>query len=301
MPTTDPVLNSRHWASAIAELEQLGRAYVLITIIGASGSTPRDQGSKMVVSSDDKGDLQCYGSIGGGHLEYQVIARAGELLTQNSAQQRLEHFPLGAKLGQCCGGAASILLESFQPRPVNLMVFGAGHVGRALIKILADLPCRVWWVDERESMLPQDADLAALPENVTAVCDTDAVDAVARMPDHSYYLVMTHNHQLDYDLCRTLLKRGDAHYIGLIGSHTKWQRFKLRFEHRGIDAGCYQQIHCPVGLSAVSGKLPMEVAVSIAAEIIHTYQQQQVPQATRRGVAWKEVQTALTREVHEQP
>lgn len=303
MTPNTPILKSGHWSRAVAELDAAGRAYVLVTIIGARGSTPRDQGSKMVVSADDQGDLQCIGSIGGGHLEYLVIARAGELLSQGRASQQLEDFPLGAKLGQCCGGSASVLLESFVPRPVNLMLFGAGHVGRALIKVLAELPCRVWWVDERESLLQQDVEMAALPDNVTAVCDTDAVDAVARMPGNSYYLVMTHNHQLDYDLCRTILQRDDARYIGLIGSATKWQRFKLRFDHRGIDAQQYQHIHCPVGLSAVSGKLPMEVAVSIAAEIIHTYQQQQAkqPRPTRRGVAWPEVQAALNRDASPSP
>jgi xanthine dehydrogenase accessory factor len=88
------------------------------------------------------------------------------------------------------------------------------------------------------------------------------------MPANSYYLIMTHSHQLDFEILETVLQRGDARYVGLIGSETKWARFRHRFQHRGHDESFFRCVRCPVGLAAVPGKLPIEVAVSIAAEII---------------------------------
>lgn len=281
-------LNQGHWASAASTLEEQGQPYVVITLIGARGSTPRENGTKMVVSIDQHSDIQCFGTIGGGHLEYQAIARAGEILSQAEPQQILEHFPLGAKLGQCCGGAVSVLFESFVPHPVKIMVFGAGHVGKALIKVLGELPCHVSWVDARPELFDTD-----LPSNVTAVSELDPVDAIQKMPPNSYYLVMTHNHGLDFELCSSILKRGDARYLGLIGSETKWQRFQLRFQRRGYDPTLYDTIRCPVGLSQIPGKLPMELAVSIAGELISEYQTQHPPRETRRGLNWQELANAM--------
>ncbi|WGL15174.1 xanthine dehydrogenase accessory protein XdhC [Microbulbifer bruguierae] len=296
-------LGTRHWASAAAGLEQLGRAYVLITILGVRGSTPREDGTKMLVSADDQGDLQCEGTIGGGHLEYRAIERATALLAEGRSQQALEHFPLGAKLGQCCGGSVAVLFEMFAPAGIDLMLFGAGHVGRALVKLLEDLPCRVRWVDSRAELLAHSlpANVASnittnIATNVITVATDDPVAAVADMPAQGYYLVLTHNHQLDFEITRAILQRGDAHYVGLIGSETKWRRFRMRFEHRGHPPAFYQPVHCPVGLSAVPGKRPMEVAVSIAGEIIGHYQRQhrqQSPRTVRRGLGWSELESLV--------
>jgi len=276
-------INNTHWADAAARLQREGRHYVLITLLGVRGSTPRDNGTKMVVC-----DGENFGTIGGGHLEYKAIEKAVEIISAGEACQSLENVPLGAKLGQCCGGSVSVLFECFVPQLVNIALYGAGHVGRALISILKDLPVNVFWVDSREAFLDVE-----LPDNVEAVVDDEPVDAVRDMPADTYYLVMTHNHGLDFDLCRAIIERADAAYIGLIGSDTKWQRFRLRFEHRGFSPERVKAIHCPVGLSAVPGKLPMEVAVSIAGELIGLYQQRKPTRKTQRGIDWKTLQPAL--------
>jgi len=271
-----PQLN---WFEAVNALNQQQQAYVLVTLLGVSGSTPRHAGTKMVVATD-----MAYGSIGGGHLEYKVIAEARRLLLQAKPQpgQSLKHFQLAASLGQCCGGETSVLLEYFPTSGINIMLFGAGHVGRALVNILQDLPCRVVWVDSREQEFP--ADYLSGKGNVTAIVSDEPEAEVQSMPANSYYLIMTHNHQLDFDLCRTLLTRSDFAYLGLIASQTKWKRFQQKFKQFEIDEKLYQRIKSPVGLEQVKGKLPMEVAVSIAGELIQHYQRHQPQHDASEGI-----------------
>ena len=271
------------WLDTARDLESGGVAYVLVTVLGARGSTPRDNGTKMLVTAD-----RSFCTIGGGHLEYRAMDIARELLCSAEAQQHIEVFPLGASLGQCCGGSTHVLFESFPGSEINLMLFGAGHVGKALVSILAQLPCRVHWVDSRCEQFP-----AQLPANVERVLSEAPADEVASMPAKSYYLIMTHNHPLDFDITQAVIKRGDARYIGLIGSATKWRRFQMRFQHRGYAAAQYASVHCPVGLAQVPGKLPMEVATSIAAELISQYQGDRPARETQRGVGWRELQPLM--------
>ena len=273
----------RDWIQAARKLEQSGSPYTLITLLGSRGSTPRESGTKMLVGEDTT-----YCSIGGGHLEYRAIQIARDMLASGEAQQRIENFPLGPGLGQCCGGSTSVLFESFPGTKVNIMLFGAGHVGTALITILGQLPCRVEWVDSREAQFP-----ASLPENVTALVSDSPALEVACMPAASYYIIMTHNHPLDYAITEAVIKRGDARYVGLIGSTTKWRRFQMRFDHRGYSPADIASVRCPVGLGAVPGKLPMEVATSIAGEIIAAYQSDVPEMASQRGVAWREMKKGV--------
>jgi xanthine dehydrogenase accessory factor len=268
-----------NWIEAARQFEDSGTPYVMVTLLGSRGSTPRDSGTKMVVTRN----LECC-TIGGGHLEYKAIAIAREMLDCGEAQQRIENFPLGARLGQCCGGSASVLFESFPGSGVNIMLFGAGHVGKALVNILGQLPCRVQWVDSREEQFP-----ANPPANVSTIVSDDPEHEVASMPPGSYYIVMTHNHPLDFAITEEVIRRQDARYVGLIGSETKWMRFQMRFEHRDYAAQDFAPVRCPVGLAAVPGKLPMEVATSIAAEIIAEYQHDLSPAATQRGIGWREL------------
>ena len=206
-----------NWTGAVHQLNKQGKAYVVATIVGVTGSTPRNSGTKMVITHDD-----IFDTIGGGHLEHKVIKHAHKLLTSGEACQQLEHFQLGAQLGQCCGGDASVLFECFSASGANIILFGAGHVGKALIPILAGLPCSITWVDNRAEQFPDDVDNYS---NVTAVVSENPADEVADMPANSYYIVMTHNHQLDFDISHNILKRADFAYSGLIASDTKMASF----------------------------------------------------------------------------
>jgi xanthine dehydrogenase accessory factor len=254
-------MTMNNWISALAELQTLGEACVLVTIIEERGSTPRNAGSKMVVSAQ-----RIFDTIGGGHLEFKAMEIAREMLASGSQNTRLERFSLGASLGQCCGGVNVLLFEPMGQPQAQIAVFGAGHVGRALVPLLASLPCRVRWIDSRDQEFPEQ-----IPHGVRKIVAEDPLDEIDTLPQGSYCIVMTHNHQLDLELTAALLKRGDFAYFGLIGSRTKRVKFEHRLRDRGFDPALVQRMRCPMGLTEVKGKLPMEIAVSIAAEVIATY------------------------------
>lgn len=249
------------WISALADLQQQGEACVLVTIIEERGSTPRNAGSKMVVTAE-----RIFETIGGGHLEYKAMELAREMLASRSQDTRLERFSLGASLGQCCGGATVLLFEPMGQPQAQIAVFGAGHVGRALVPLLASLPCKVRWIDSRENEFPEH-----IPAGVVKIVNDEVVDEVDNMPPGSYYIVMTHNHQLDLELTAAILKRGDFAYFGLIGSKTKRVKFEHRLRERGFADTLMARMRCPMGLAEVKGKLPVEIAVSIAGEVIASY------------------------------
>lgn len=276
--------HAQSWSEAIHQLTQRSTDHVLATILGTAGSTPRNSGSKMVVTADD-----IYDTVGGGHLEFQIIQRARELLLETGDDQQMAHFPLGAKLGQCCGGSVSVLFERFVCQRPVVQIHGAGHVGLALIHILGQLPMTVQWVDSRADLFPD-----TLPANVERVVETYPEDAVKDAPAKTLFIILTHNHQLDFSLTETILKRGDASLLGVIGSDTKADRFRMRLQHKGFTEEQIQQMQCPVGLAQVGGKLPMEVAVSIAGQIIATCQSQSETRPQRRGVQWKTLKHELS-------
>ena len=272
-----------HWADAARRLQQAGEDYVLVTVLGVRGSTPRDSGTKMVFSSGE-----CFGTIGGGHLEYQTAAIAAAMLSEEHEEQRLEYFPLGPSLGQCCGGSTSVLFESFKASRMDIMLFGAGHVGSALVPILKQLPCRMRWVDSREN---GDADTANV--GVDMICSDEPAAEVQSMPAGSYFLIMTHNHQLDYEILCAALKRKDAAYVGLIGSQTKWRRFQMRLQHQGYSEDFYSAVHCPIGLAQVPGKRPIEVAVSVAGELIGIHNEISANRPVQQGPTRAELQPLM--------
>ena len=279
-----------NWNQASLNLSQQGKGYVLITIVGVTGSTPRNSGTKMVVSQNE-----IFDTIGGGHLEFKAIKFAKQLLNSNKDCQQIEHFQLGSQLGQCCGGNASVLFECFAANTINIAVFGAGHVGQALIPILAGLPCHTTWVDSRAEQFPANTEHFA---NITKLVTDEPASEVAAMPTNTLYVVMTHNHQLDFEISHEVLKREDFHYLGLIASDTKWRRFQQRYKHREVSSQLVERMNCPIGLEQVLGKLPMEVAVSISGAIIESYQSllvinEQAKAAKNKGVPWKEIKQLL--------
>jgi len=249
------------WLSALADLQNQGEPCVLVTIIEELGSTPRNAGSKMVISA-----LSTFDTIGGGHLEYKAMQIAREMLASGQQSTHLERLTLGASLGQCCGGVTVLLFEPIGQVQAEIAVFGAGHVGRALVPLLASLPCRIRWIDSREQEFP-----AQIPSGVRKIVSEEPVDEIEHLPVGSYCIVMTHNHPLDLELSAAILKRNDFAYFGLIGSKTKRVKFEHRLRERGFDNSVLQRMRCPLGLAEVKGKLPVEIAISIAGEIIATY------------------------------
>ncbi len=261
------------WLKAQWQCEQQNQGYVLVSIIALQGSSPRGVGSKILVTQKGQFD-----TIGGGHLEYKAVAHAREMLADmltnrlankaaTGVSTQLIDYPLGASLGQCCGGKVSLMYEVFSASKMPVVVFGAGHVGRALVPLLAQLPVQVSWVDSRYDMLPK-----KMPEGVKGVHEEHPQDHVADCMPNSCYLIMTHHHGVDLALTQAIIDRGDSCYIGVIGSVTKGRKFAQRLAIKGYDQTTIEHLHCPMGKAGISGKHPMEVAIAIAAQVMELYQ-----------------------------
>lgn len=367
------------WLYAMRTLRRAGTPAVLVTVASVKGSVPRGPGTKMLVTA-----AALHGTIGGGHLEFVAIDAAQRMLADGTSGAALHRFPLGASLGQCCGGLVNLLLERidaaaswvddvhdftaahgelvivtplderargdghgtavavaergkllvaaapaatvatvaetqadapyaadpgvrgtlgdsaldaaatvsarellagtrvariadvdaggvrvrflFDPllRPTfDIVLFGAGHVARALVNVLAGIPCAVTWIDSRDDALP-----ATLPANVRGIV-TDAPEAeVDAARPGAYFLVMTHSHAIDETLTERILLRTDFAYFGLIGSTSKRRQFERRLAARGMPAERFAAMTCPIGLPSVAGKEPGIIAVAVAAELL---------------------------------
>ena len=249
-----------------------GRPAVLVEVAAARGSVPRGAGTRMLVSAD-----QVLGTIGGGHLELKAIADARRLIAEGgrAAQQ---HVALGPALGQCCGGALDLHFRPLAaadpadpaawpttPPRFHLQLYGAGHVGRAIVRLLADITCKVWWIDERESEFPP----GPLPPHIEQVCVEPVEAEVAAAPPGACYLVLTHSHDLDMAITQAILRRGDFAWFGLIGSKTKRARFEHRLLERGLSRELVGRMVCPIGLPGIQGKEPEVIALAVVAQLMH--------------------------------
>ena len=243
------------WLGALTAARDAGTPCVLVTVAEAQGSTPRASGTKMVVFAE-----RLVGTVGGGTLEFKALEIARRMLSEGRAASELREFPLGPAIGQCCGGHASLLFEPMRPAADTLLLFGAGHVGKALVSVLADLPFRVRWIDEREAEFPTEP-----PANVRVEVTGRPVDQVAMAPEGAFFLVTTHSHALDFRVTEAVLRRGDFAYAGLIGSKTKRARFEKGFRKLGVDSS---RLTCPIGIDGISGKHPKAIAVAVAAQML---------------------------------
>ena len=335
------------WLSDLRKLQAEGRDCVRVTIMDVKGSAPREIGATMLVTADD-----LRGTIGGGQLEYECTRLAARQLAEDSSTTvesrgrrgpTRMRFPLGAAMGQCCGGVVDVLFEflpaegnawtrkalqlfasradavlatSFAERmfvsralltasgcdgeladefvaegrrllegggaatclrdgdrrtllePIAdhafpLALFGAGHVGSALVNVLAGLDCRVRWIDGRRDVFP-----AAVPGNVGCIESADPAREALAMPPGAFYLVMTHSHALDYEICETILSRDDFAWCGLIGSRSKRRRFEKRLRASGMSEQRIGRLTCPIGIAGLDGKKPAEIAVAVAAQLL---------------------------------
>lgn len=247
-----------NWIQALSRFETEGLGYVLLTVMGIRGSSPRDTGTKMVVSAD-----KTFDTIGGGALEYQSIEIARELLKSNKSQQLTESFNLGKDLKQCCGGVVSVFFEVFPASDFIVNIFGAGHIGQALVKILTEVDCKVNLFDSRPKLLDDIQE-----NNIKTIHLEQPEIAVESCSANSYFLVMTHDHALDQQLCEAILARGDSVYCGVIGSRTKGLKFRQRLLKKGFSQNELKHLSCPMGLVDLKTKKPMEIAVSVMAECL---------------------------------
>jgi xanthine dehydrogenase accessory factor len=323
----------RHWFPELAAALRESRPQILVTVVRVQGSVPRETGARMWVNA-----RQCIDTIGGGNLEWQALERARQWLRQGlslkqadsrdpervrgrqlvcaSGRREIVRFPLGPRLGQCCGGAVWLMFEwldsadalwcdhmaqsirgnqaavrqldfttgsvhcvqpgeyadqafdgqgacfsdiLYSPEPV-VVVCGAGHVGQAVVRLLAELPFRVIWLDPREDHFDR-----APPVGVQ--CVVGDADDVIDLPDDAFWLILTHNHALDLRLIEAVLQHRITRFLGMIGSQTKLARFRSRLALR-FDASEINRLQCPIGQLPVRSKLPSVIAVSVVAQLL---------------------------------
>lgn len=231
--------------------------YIEIRVIETRGSAPRGVGTRMWV-----GHGETHGTVGGGNLEYTALKIAREMLLSGETH-RERRFALGDSLGQCCGGSVTLgfskvegVEESEEPT-FSVVLFGAGHVGKEVARILERLPCTLVWVDPRPEQFPEKT-------RARVVIEEEPAWMVDEAPAQACYLVMTHSHALDLEIVERVLRRRDYRFLGLIGSETKAAKFRARLRAKGVDPS---GLVCPIGLLK-SGKHPAEVAVSVVAQLL---------------------------------
>ncbi len=272
-----------------ADWVAIGEPAVVVRVARAQGSVPREAGTRMLVST-----TCCEGTIGGGHLELTAIRRARSLLAAtmtggHALEPSQEHFALGPSLGQCCGGAvtleyAALDRVALQAWPVDaprffLQLYGAGHVGRAIVRALVPLRVSLDWIDEREDAF---ADIDPGVSRIRCV-SVDAVEGeVEQAPAGAFYLVLTHQHDLDLRITEAIARRGDFAYLGLIGSATKQVRFFRRLAERGITPEVIRRITCPIGVPGIEGKEPEVIAAAVAAQLLQVASAPGLASITRR-------------------
>ncbi len=253
------------WHAQLHRLQQEGLPHALATQVTSAGSTPREPGSRMVITATETFD-----TLGGGHFEWQVIEAARKRLGDNQTGITLEAFALGGRSGQCCGGFVNVLIEVFPGAATQLAVFGAGNVGRELVRMAGPLNWRIQWFDERDELFPGwEREQPRLSRHDLA----DPEAAVASLNPGSHALVMTHDHGLDRALVDALLRRGDCASIGLIGSQSKWASFRSRLRATGHGEQALAQVRCPIGAAPdgrkPSDKTPYAIALVSLAELVH--------------------------------
>lgn len=266
------------WALVAEAVVRYGRCAV-VTIVSTKGSAPRDAGASMVITAEGY-----HGTIGGGALEWRAIAAAQAMLPRGAARQT-STYALGPELGQCCGGQVELTTEIFETSALanlhdlaaqeatakghQLYLFGAGHVGRALVLALATLPFYVRWVDSRRSAFP-----AVVPGNATLIQSDDPPREAASAPSGSLILIMTHSHALDLAITEAALRNARVAHVGLIGSATKRARFEKRLLDGGVPADRVSAVICPIGVGGIRSKEPAAIAAATAAQLLILQEQQ---------------------------
>jgi xanthine dehydrogenase accessory factor len=236
---------------------------VEILVTETKGSAPREAGTRMWVSATETG-----GTIGGGNLEYSALKIAREMLLSGETR-RERRFALGDSLGQCCGGAVTLAFQlkaeteiEEAEKAFQVVLFGAGHVGKEVARILERLPCQLTWVDPRPDVFP-----AKVEANTRVLIEDEPAWMVDEAPAGAFYLVMTHSHALDLEIVEHVLRRKDFRFLGLIGSHTKAAKFRARLKQKGVTEEQLKALVSPLGLFK-AGKHPAEVAVSAVAQVL---------------------------------
>lgn len=263
------------WVDALQRLRETRTPAVVVTLAMVRGHAPRNGGAKLIVSP---GAL--FGTVGGGNLEATAIAQAREMLATGSAEPRLLTLTLSDKTTteygvQCCGGEVTMLLEPVRVVP-SVAIFGLGHVGLEVARILARQELELHLVDARLEML--DPARVGVPGGSGIFADAVATvqlrhapvpeTAIAVLPAGAHVLIMTHDHVEDLAITDQALRNDTLGSIGLIGSSAKWARFRKKLIELGHTEADLARVATPIGIPGIAGKAPASIAVSVAARTL---------------------------------
>jgi xanthine dehydrogenase accessory factor len=259
------------WSVLAVAVKQHGPC-VLVGVAATQGSVPRDADAWMIVTSQG-----FHGSIGGGTLEWKAMAEAQAMLAKHGLTRSIDYV-LGPNLGQCCGGRVKVDFEIYERSQLtqieefalndaqvnrHVYLFGAGHVGRALVLALAPLPFDVTWIDPRPNAFP-----TLVPQNVSTLQTDDPLKCLSVAPIGSLAFVMSHSHALDLAIVDASLRNTNVAHTGLIGSASKRARFEKRLGDAGIDRQRIVALICPIGVGGIASKHPASIAASVSAQIL---------------------------------
>lgn len=267
------------WMRAVQRLREQRQPGVLVTVTHVRGHSPREAGAKMVIGAD-----RTWATVGGGNMEEVAVQRARAMLTAGATGPETLELSLSDKAPyqhgvQCCGGEVTMLLEPLLVVP-SVAVFGVGHVGLELARILARHDVELHLVDSRPDQLAAER-LSVLGDAVAGVhvhhVPVLPELVVGELPAGTHMLVMTHDHAEDAALCDAALRTDRLATVGLIGSSAKWARFRKKLADEGHSAEAIARITTPIGLSDIRGKEPAVIAVSVAARLLQLFAAEQAP------------------------
>ncbi len=240
----EPVLDDADWLSTVARLRAEGvECAIVVAVHGGALAT------RLIVTANS-----VIGTLGGPGHDAEAAAIARSLLGGN-----------GASGLATLGGAArlEVFVDLVRPPHFSIVLFGAGHVGRAIVRAFAGIDCSIRWIDTRDDAFP-----ATIPDHVACVSTDFPETEVSAAPAGAYFLVMTHSHPQDETLTERILARDDFAYFGLIGSVSKRRQFERRLEARGTPRARLAAMTCPIGIDGISGKEPDVIAIAVAAQML---------------------------------
>ncbi len=257
------------WLEALPKLTESQTPFVIVTLVSVRGHAPREAGAKMLVTRD-----VVFDTIGGGNLEQTAIDKARKVLQQNLTQIETHTIRLTENASsdygvQCCGGEVTVLLEPISTIKPTVAIFGVGHVGLALAKVLSILDIHLWLVDSRAEML--ETSRLNFPDTKAKIHiqHLPVLDSVVQdLPSGSHVVIMTHDHKEDLFVLEMCLKCKNLGFIGLIGSETKWNNFKHKLLAQGFTKADLTRVTTPIGISEITSKQPEAIAIATAAQLV---------------------------------
>ena len=237
--------------------------FVMVTLVDTIGSVPQEPGAKMLVTNEGLS----FGTVGGGKVEARAIQEAQAMLSVEMGHQKQQtlftQWHLNSDIGMTCGGSVRFYFEVFNRHTWHVAVFGAGHVGQALVTLLLNLDCHVTCIDSRIEWLSRLPDHPRLAKKLT----DDMPSQVKMLEENSFVVLMTMGHTTDKPILLELLKTRDFPYIGAIGSKAKAVQFKKDIDEAGLPSSCQNKFICPIGLD-IGTNHPHEIAISVIAQLL---------------------------------